>query len=174
MFKLGLTLNLMFIAALVAAGCTRTANSGSLPPPGSDSSAATSQPVASTAPSAPVSAPATSSASAPGEAKSYDDSTKSVTAKVGERFTLNLPANITTPYKWIVASPETNVALTERHYQEKPPEGCVGCVGYPGTDRLTFEAKQPGETKLVLRYAPLRSQEPAERELTIAVTVAKP
>jgi predicted secreted protein len=175
MRKLGLTIELTFVAALAATGCTRAANSGSVPPPGSDSSAGTTQPVPSAAPSSIVTpAPsASATATAVGD-KAYDDSTKAITAKVGERFTLNLPANITTPYKWVLASPETNVTLAERHYQEKPPEGCSGCVGYPGTDRLTFEAKQPGDTKLILRYAPLRSKEPAERELTITVTVVKP
>jgi predicted secreted protein len=173
MRKLGLTIELTLIAALIAAGCTRTANSGSVPPPGSDSSASTAQPAPSAAASSST-APSTSELAATAGDNAYNDSTKAITAKVGERFTLNLPANITTPYKWIVASPDTNVTLAERHYQEKPPAGCSGCVGYPGTDRLTFEAKQPGETKLVLRYAPLRSNEPAERELTITVTVAKP
>jgi predicted secreted protein len=173
--RLIVTLAAISIPPLFAA-CTRAANPEPVPPApsGAGATSVNAPPLAAPAPSEAAAAPSVASATAP-SARIYDDSTRSIKATVGERFTINLPANIATPYKWIVASPEGIVALAERHYQEKPPEGCAGCVGYPGTDRLTFEAKEAGSASLLLRYAPLRSKsDPPERELTIQVTVAKP
>jgi len=166
-------LGLIFAALLVmplGAGCTKAAN----PEPVQPSASVTVSDAPSAPPSVTSSPPtAASSASAPAGAatKTYDDTTRSIDASVGERFTLNLPANVTTPYKWVAAPAEPALVLAERHYEDKPPADCQGCVGYPGTDRLTFEAKQAGTTTLVLRYAPLRGKEPAERELSIKVTV---
>ncbi len=152
----------------VAASCTRAANQEPVPPSSSVQSSAVAAPSA-----LPVDAGASSRA-APPAGRVFDDSARTIEAKVGERFTINLPANITTPYKWVVASPETVVALAERHYDDTQNSKCDGCAGRSGTDRLTFEAKQDGTATLVLRYAPLRSKtEPPARELSIQVTVSK-
>ncbi len=104
----------------------------------------------------------------------YDDTTKSIDTFLGDRVTINLPANITTPYQWVLAPADAHsiVVLAERHYQDKPPADCQACVGYPGTDRLTLEAKAVGTTTLTLRYVPIRAKSGgAERELSIRVTV---
>lgn len=105
--------------------------------------------------------------------KAYDDQTHTISTVVGERFVIRLPANITTPYKWLVVEDASaTVFLAERHYQDKPPPDCQNCVGYPGTDSLVFEARSPGTTKLTLRYAPLRSEaDPSDRKVSIQVTV---
>jgi len=159
---------------LAGMSCTRTANQEPVPPSASAGAQSSSAPAPSVQ-AAPPEAAATESQAAAQADKIYDDTTRTIAGKVGDKFTINLPANITTPYKWVVDSPESVVALTERHYEEKPPVGCTNCVGYPGTDRLTFEAKSGGTATLVLRYAPLRSKtDPAERELSIEVTIAKP
>jgi len=157
------------ILVLVAVSCTRAANQDSVPPSKSDGGGA------SVAPSVLAADSGTSGARAVvPDAKTYDDSTRAIEAKVGDRFTINLPANITTPYKWVVASPETLVVLAERHYDDTASAKCDGCVGRSGTDRLTFEAKHEGTATLVLKYAPLRSKsDPPERELSIQVTISK-
>jgi len=157
------------ILVLVAVSCTRAANQDSVPPSKSDGGGA------SVAPSVLAADSGTSGARAVvPDAKTYDDSTRAIEAKVGDRFTINLPANITTPYKWVVASPETLVVLAERHYDDTASAKCDGCVGRSGTDRLTFEAKHDGTATLVLKYAPLRSKsDPPERELSIQVTISK-
>lgn len=126
------------------------------------------------------STPTSTSSSTPAEAtaptgKVYDESVRSIEVQVGERFTIRLPANITTPYKWTVEPPRTEpppVVLAERHYQDSPPYDCPACVGYPGTDALTFEARALGKTTLTMRYAPIRATtEPPERELVVQVAV---
>jgi predicted secreted protein len=153
----------------VTVSCTRAVNQESVPP---SSSAAGGNLAAPTATASRTEGSSTGNAKP--DTKVYDDSTRAIEAKVGDRFAINLPANITTPYKWVVASTQAAVVLAERHYEDKPPAGCTACVGYPGTDRFTFEAKQEGITTLVLQYAPLRSKsDPAERELSIQVTVSK-
>ena len=153
----------------VTVSCTRAANQDSVPPSKSDGGGA------SVAPSALAADSGTSGARAAAlDAKTFDDSTRTIEAKVGDRFTINLPANITTPYKWVVASPETLVVLTDRHYDDTASAKCDGCAGRSGTDRLTFEAKHDGTATLVLKYAPLRSKsDPPERELSIQVTISK-
>jgi len=175
MRKLGLKFAALLVIPL-GTGCTKAANPESVQPsasvavleaPSSAPSVASAPPPTATSSATPSSAAAPSGAAS----KTYDDTTRSIDASVGDRFTLNLPANVTTPYKWVAAPSEPALVLAERHYEDKPPAGCQGCVGYPGTDRLTFEAKQAGTTTLVLRYAPLRGKEPGERELSIKVTV---
>lgn len=106
--------------------------------------------------------------------KFYDDSITKIDALVGERFAIRLPANITTPYKWIVApaNQPDRVVLVERHYQGDPPPDCPACVGYPGTDTLTFEARATGEAMLTLRYSSIvASSDPPEREIVVYLTV---
>ncbi len=159
------------ILALGGLGCTRAANQEPVPPP---SASNTSAAVAVSPPDGGAGVKEAPNAASATSSKAYDDSTRTIDAKLGERFTVNLPANVTTPYKWVVASPEEVVALVERHYDDSSPAKCDGCVGRGGTDRLTFEAKHEGSATLLLKYAPLRSKsEPAQREVSISVTVTK-
>jgi predicted secreted protein len=123
------------------------------------------------APSTPVeSPPATPAPGAP----IYDgNATQTIRARAGERFSIALPANITTPYKWIVANPNEAIAkLVSDEYKDAPPAGCQGCVGYAGTTTLTFEAVAAGAHPLQLAYRGLaQTDTPAQRELAIQLTV---
>lgn len=175
MRKLGLTVSQLNVGfALVTSLATACCSRAGAPEPAPRSAAGS--------PSPSFAAPAVNSASStteplqPEPAKVYDDKTTSIDLSLGARFAIHLPANITTPYKWVVAPSDSDpiVVLMERHYEDKPPANCPSCVGYPGTDTLTFETKAVGTSTLKLLYAPIRSKaEPAERELTIRVTVKK-
>lgn len=175
MRKLGLTRQIKRVvlaaALLVSTACTKAPSPTTPPNSGASMNPADSAPpVASSTTDAGV-----GSSPNPGASTlSFDATVQNIELKLGARFSVNLPANITTPYKWVIASAETHVRLAERHYSDTPPADCAGCVGYPGTDRLTFEALQAGSTQLVLRYAPLRSKtDPPQRELTINIKVTE-
>jgi predicted secreted protein len=174
MRKLELTF-VVSVGFVLAAGLAMTdCSRAGTPDPVPRSAAASPSPLV-TAPAASETPAATPAQAAP-TAKAYDETTTAIDTLVGEKFAVYLPANITTPYKWVVAPSDTSpiVVLADHHYQDKPPEGCPACVGYPGTDILNFEAKAAGTTTLKLKCAPLRSKtEPAARELTIQVTVQK-
>ena len=176
MCKLGLTVRqakvgFALAASLATIGCSCAGTSESAP------RSAAGNPLPSVTAPAATATPAASVASPVASAnKVYDDKTTTIDASLGATFAIHLPANITTPYKWVVAPSDTSpiVALTERHYEDKPPANCPSCVGYPGTDTLTFEAKAIGVMTLKLQYAPIHAKsEPVARELTIRVTVQK-
>lgn len=125
------------------------------------------------APASPTD-PATPGPAAPSNAPVYDgNATPSIKARAGERFTVALPANITTPFKWVVANPnESIVKLVADDYKDAPPPGCQGCVGFGGTTTLTFEAVAPGAHPLNLAYRGLgQADAPAQREVAIQLTV---
>lgn len=176
MRKLGLTrqFNEVVLAAVVLAGTACTKAPSPTSPPNSGAGVVTSAsaaPVASSTEDAGID----NSPHAAASSLSFDAKVQNIEVKEGARFSVNLPANITTPYHWVVASAQTQVRLAERHYSDTPPADCAGCVGYPGTDRLTFEALQAGSSQLVLHYSPLRSKnDPPEKELTINIKVTSP
>ena len=179
MRKLGLTVRhvgvgIALAVSLAMACCSRTGSQEPVPRSAA-AGPSPSAPAAAAAPGAEGSSAATQPAQA-SPTRVYDDKTTAIETTVGDKFAVYLPANITTPYKWVVAPSDASpiVVLADRHYQDKSPEGCQACVGYPGTDIMNFEAKAAGTTTGKLRYAPLRSKaEPSERELSIQVTVKK-
>ena len=124
----------------------------------------------------PGSAAAISSAGAPASgAKVYPQTTKGIDARVGERFNVVLPGNVTTPFEWRFdeGADKNVVTLAEHSYTDAPPASCAGCDGYKGTFNFTFTAKAPGAAKLHFSYA--RATPPgaaAEKEYTVDVHVA--
>ncbi len=120
-----------------------------------------------------------SSAGAPASgAKIYPQTTKAISARVGETFNVVLPGNVTTPFEWrFDESPDKNVvAMTAHNYTDAPPANCQGCDGYKGTFNFTFTAKADGAAKLHFSYAratpgPNGSAAPAEKEMTVDVHV---
>ena len=141
----------------------------SVPSASEASAPATAVPAAS-APSASAAAPASK---AP-ETASYDENTKAITAKAGSRFSLLLPANVSTPMKWrIQPAPDTAILIVAgERYAETPPANCAGCTGYPGTKRFDFDAHGAGKQTLHLSYGSLTDPKAKpEKVLTIDVTV---
>jgi predicted secreted protein len=132
-------------------------------------------PVAPTAPdSASAAPPAPSSAPAATE-RTYAEGTKTITAKVGERFSIALPSNITIPMKWRIEPPPDAklLALVEEKHHDEPPPGCDGCTGYGGTRLFHFEAKGAGKSTLHFALKPLTNPgAKAEKEVTIEVVTA--
>jgi predicted secreted protein len=110
---------------------------------------------------------------APKPAPTYDASTKRIEAKVGERFTVALPANIATPMRWRIAAPASSqLSAPTESYHDAPPAECTGCTGYAGTRMLSFEALQAGTTTLKLAYGSLTDPSaPPEREVVIEVLI---
>jgi predicted secreted protein len=139
-----------------------TANEAPPPPPGPAETGA------APAPSAPP-------AGVPGAERTYAEGTKAITAKVGERFAIALPANVTIPMKWRIDPPPDVklLAAGEEKYFEEPPKGCDGCTGYGGTRVFPFEAKAAGTTTLHFALRPLSDPKgKAHKEASIDVTVA--
>jgi predicted secreted protein len=119
-------------------------------------------------------APATADAPAAAAARVYGETTKSISAKAGERFVVALPSNITLPFKWRLDPPDAKVlALLDEKHQDEPPAGCADCVGYGGSRLYTFETKGSGSTTLHFALKPLTNPAGAsQKEVTVAVTVA--
>lgn len=155
------------IGALLVAGCRKAPE----PPPAPIPKALPEQQASQTdepAPAEPSGAPA---AQVP---RVYDEKTTQISARVGERFEVALPGNITTPLKWSLdpASMSDLATLSEQSYSDAPPKECAGCVGYPGTAHFVLDAAQEGTTTLRFAYRKLgQSSGQAKRELSINLTV---
>ncbi|MEP7051522.1 MAG: protease inhibitor I42 family protein [Pseudomonadota bacterium] len=156
----------------LCAGALLIACSKPSPAPVAPASAASLPSEAETAAPPPSSPPPATTATE--QVASYDENTKTITAKAGAHFSLLLPANVTTPMKWrIQPTPDAAVlTLAGESYSETPPAGCAGCTGYPGTKRFDFEAHARGKQTLHVSYGSLTdpSAKP-EKELRIVVTV---
>ena len=78
------------------------------------------------------------------------DSGKTLTAKVGDRFTILLESNPTTGYMWKFAGPyDEHVAILCGDAYVAPSTQLVGA---PGQQKLTFEVVGPGRTGIRLAY----------------------
>jgi predicted secreted protein len=182
MRKLGL------IVLSLALGCKaapETSPAGASSPVAS--STATPAPPQQTAETPPPAAPPTASATgnsvapptaatppAAAGARTYPDSTKSIQAKAGEKFSVALPANITVPYKWrLEPAPDAKViAVGEESYIAEPPKDCQGCVGYGGTRIFSFTAAGAGKAELHFALRPLNEPKgAAQKEARISVEV---
>lgn len=91
--------------------------------------------------------------------------------KVGETFTIQLPSNPTTGYGWVVKKAPEQIKLLNKSY-EQSPECKKGMVGCGGVQSFHFNAIQPGQGLLKLKY--VRSwEEPsandAEKQIIIEV-----
>lgn len=90
--------------------------------------------------------------------------------RVGQRFTVKLDANPTTPYAWELRSPAQlkHVRLVSRKFsrpfwvEEKPGTG--------GTETFIFEAIAAGSEKVVLDYRRVDEKPPVTSH-TLEVTV---
>jgi predicted secreted protein len=127
-------------------------------------------------PGAPAPTPSAAATDQPLTAGSptYSEGTKSISAKVGSRFAVALPSNITIPMKWrLEPAPDGKLlSLTEEKHFDQPPPGCDGCVGYGGTRLFSFEAKAPGKQTLKFALRPLTDPKgKAQKEVSIDVAI---
>ncbi|MGW2617471.1 protease inhibitor I42 family protein [Streptomyces sp. NPDC001500] len=100
-------------------------------------------------------------ASGPGEPTSHPTRDTTVTAGVGERFTLSLPENASTREHWFVVDPQPDAAVVrtaDRRY-ESADDG--KSVGGGGSLVFTFEAMGRGSTRIVLLHCTFPTAETA-------------
>lgn len=163
---------LAFALLLLPLGCKTAPETA---PPGASAPTTAAAPI----PAAPASTPATPPGAAPSGAapsagpRVYPDSTTNVSARVGEAFSIALPANVTVPYRWrLEPAPDAHVLVTGgEQYVEQPPAGCPSCVGYGGTRLFAFTAAGPGSVTLHFALLPLSGQGEPAKTATIEVEV---
>lgn len=122
-------------------------------------------------------APGSSAPAPAGEPRVYARSTKSIEARLGDRFFVALPGNVTTGFQWRQQPPADAAVLTSSAptYEATPPAGCAACVGYGGTFLFPFAAAGAGTTKVHFAYVQVgRDPPPPAEELTIEVKVSPP
>ncbi|MFD9430391.1 protease inhibitor I42 family protein [Streptomyces sp. NPDC060002] len=86
------------------------------------------------------------------EPTSHPTQDLSITAEVGERFTLSVPENASTREHWFVVAPQPDASVVraaDRSY-ESADDG--KSVGGGGTLVFTFEATGKGSTRIVLLH----------------------
>jgi len=125
-------------------------------------------------PAAATPASSTAPATATPQGRVYDETTTSITAKVGERFTVALSGSTSRPFEWKLGSPPAAgvLALVEHGYAEKAPVGCQGCGGGEGAFTFAFEASGKGGATVRIVYARVApADSPPTKEITIQVRV---
>jgi len=90
------------------------------------------------------------------------------TLRIGGELIVELSSNPTTGYRWVqLEGDETITALTDDSYTSDPaPEGLVGGGGQ---QRLVFEAKAKGKTRLVLSYQRFNGSSADEKTIDVKV-----
>ncbi|HZT33653.1 MAG TPA: protease inhibitor I42 family protein [Bryobacteraceae bacterium] len=90
--------------------------------------------------------------------------------KAGEQFTVSLPSNRTTGYRWIMAGePARDVVRLVREEYKAPGRAAAGAGG---EERWTFQAVGPGSAKWRMLYArPWEKPARPGKELALAVRV---
>ncbi|MEH0471002.1 protease inhibitor I42 family protein [Streptomyces sp. B21-097] len=76
----------------------------------------------------------------------------SITAEVGERFTLSLPENGSTREHWSVVAPQPDASVVRTAGRRYESADGGKSVGGGGTLVLTFEATGKGSTRIVLLH----------------------
>jgi inhibitor of cysteine peptidase len=92
----------------------------------------------------------------------------SIDVKVGEEFVVALPATPSTGYAWTAAG-NPDVTFVSSH---QVPGGSQ--PGAEGTQEMTFEGRQTGESQLVFTYSrSFEKAEPPAKTEKLPLTVAK-
>jgi inhibitor of cysteine peptidase len=95
-------------------------------------------------------AASTFTACAAPKANIYIDETRTIFTKVGEEFTIAVPANPTTGYQWKESHDASLLNLVGSEY--KPSKQAKGVVGAGGTQYFKFRALKPGMTRVDFSY----------------------
>ncbi len=173
MSKLGLNkpdfaLRFLTLAGVLTLACKTAPETA---PPGASAPTAATTPL----PPGPTDTATTAATSAAtGTPRTYDASTTSIEAAVGETFNVAVPSNITVPMKWrLEPAPDPKLlASGGDKYVEEPPPGCPACTGYGGTRVFSFVATGAGTLTLHFALRPLTDANgPAQKEVTVAVTI---
>jgi inhibitor of cysteine peptidase len=73
---------------------------------------------------------------------------QTITAKVGEKFNIDIPSNPTTGYTWVVENDQQKLKLISRDMIMVDSKN----LGSKGTERFIFEALSEGETSVYMKY----------------------
>ncbi|MFI7408067.1 protease inhibitor I42 family protein [Streptomyces sp. NPDC049627] len=86
----------------------------------------------------------------------YGTDERSVTAEVGEEFTLEVPASPTLGENWYLAEPRPDSAVLRYEGRGEETEGSAEGIsgGGSGTQHFDFTAVAPGRTTVKLLYCP--------------------
>ncbi len=79
--------------------------------------------------------------------KEYTDRDHEITARIGEDFSVALPANPTTGYEWVPEFDATMLQLTDRQFSSSGAQ-----IGAGGVERFRFKALTAGDAYLRLIY----------------------
>lgn len=86
-----------------------------------------------------------------------------INVHVGEEFTIELNANPSTGFSWVVDCDKEMLEHAETKYVSASEEGMVGMGG---TDEIVFKALAAGQTKITLTYMrPWESVQPADKRI---------
>lgn len=100
------------------------------------------------------------------------DSGRAVEIRVGEQLTVELPANVTTGFQWVVADTGPLTQAGDPVYEEPQKAGVVGAGG---SQTFEFEAGAAGSGRLKLEYRrPWEKDVPAEKTWSVTLTVTEP
>ena len=95
------------------------------------------------------------------------DAGRVVEVGAGQQFTVRLPSNATTGFRWVVVDPGPVTQVGESVY--KAPQG-PGVVGAGGTETFTFKTGSVGSGELKLEYRrPWEKGVPAEKTWSVTV-----
>jgi len=83
--------------------------------------------------------------------KVYTESTKNITAKVGESFIISLKSNPTTGYTWQITGP-LSPAVTKVSSTFVPSPNPSSAVGTGGIQNFTFKAASAGQALIQMEY----------------------
>jgi predicted secreted protein len=94
------------------------------------------------------------------------DTPEAVSAKVGETFSIALPATATAGFGWVASYDADRLALVRDEHEPAAP----AAPGAAGRERFEFRALLPGETTVRLRYGRAWDERPREaREVRVVV-----
>jgi inhibitor of cysteine peptidase len=95
------------------------------------------------------------------------DAGRVVEIGAGQQFTVRLPSNATTGFRWVVADLGTATQVGESVYEAPQAPGVVGAGG---TELLTFKTGASGPSELKLEYRrPWEKAAPAEKTWSVTV-----
>ncbi len=95
----------------------------------------------------------TSPASESGGMKVYAKADKSISAKVGEQFTIELESNASTGYSWQLTGP-LSPAVEKVSNTYVPGPNAQKLNGAPGTEKWVFKGVSKGDSLIQMEYVP--------------------
>jgi inhibitor of cysteine peptidase len=97
-----------------------------------------------------------------------NNTTESISLKLGEELNISLESNPTTGYMWNATFDQSKIEQVNYNYEPASP----GLTGSGGIETFTFKAVASGETELVMRYKRAWEEE-AIKERIYQITITE-